>query len=299
MAEITNYIRKEGLPGDLLGNLEMVTLNAGSSFLKGEATNIFSQVDNIIDDSLLTFNTVTDLDLIKKITVDLGQHCLTVATGAITSYLSDRFMDLIDVSAITDKVLQSVGYWTQEKIMKPAELLSAITEKPKVEQKSKKLLNEEQEKKLNDIKDKITGGYGKCMEFKDQVLGSLEAGIGTITAYVKMGPDWVVTQANSYTNLIVQKANGFIGSYAYFLENMRDSAIESLGCAIGTAAAETTNAALKLVLKKVESEKEQLAALVQVKAQNVIAKAVMIVRQLTGIAIPPIFPPMPKLTDLF
>ena len=297
MSNPTNYIRKEGLPGDLLGNLEMVTLNAGSSFLRGEAANVFSRVDNIIDDSILTVNTLIDPQLYKKITVDLGQHCLTIATQAVTSYLSDRFADLTNLNSIGDKLLESVGYWTTEKMMKPADLLSKIKEK-KAEEETKKFRDKEQEKKLNDIKDKITNGFGQCVEFKDKVLGSLESGISTITAYVQQGPDWVISQANSYTNLIIKKANGFIGSYALMLENVRDAAIESLGCAIGTAAAEAINSAQIFVLKKSQSLIEKTVADAQVKVQNAITKAIMVVRQLTGIAIPPIYPPLPKLTDI-
>lgn len=296
MADITNYIRKEGLPGDLLGNLEMVTLNAGASFLRGEAANSFARVDNIIDDALLTFNTVTDPNLIKKITVDLGEHCLTVATNAITTYMTDRLSDLTDIAKISDRLLQSIGYWTTQKTLKPDQLLSYIVTQ-NIQDKNKKAQDDEQKQKLNDIKERISYGIGVCKEYKEKILGSLEGGISTITAYVTAGPDWVVSQANSYTALVVEKATTFIGSQAQFLENTRDAAIESLGCTIGTAAAGTINELAKLAAKKAKSQLEELIASAQIKLVNAIIKITMVLRQLTGLAFP-INVTLPNITNL-
>ena len=83
------------------------------------------------------------------------------------------------------------------------------------------------------------------------------------------------------------------------LERSRDAAIDTLGKSVGLMAANITNQISINLAKKKKADAEKLISLTQTKVLNVITKAVMVVRQMTGIAIPPVYPKLPKITSLF
>lgn len=292
-----NYITKDNLPGNLLGNLEAVTLNAGSSFLSGQATTSFAKVGNIVSNTGTIVNTVADPNILKQISTDLIQHAVTVTTNELKSYIMDKTTELLDFGKVTGVLAESIAYWTKENLITPGEILDIIKTK-KVDEEQKKQAKEDQEKGINDVKETLTNTVGTIKDYGDKIIGSLDSGLQTITAYVTMGPDWVVNKVNSYVALGIEKAESFIGSQADFAIQARDTAIEALGQGIGAGAAAIVNKVAIGAAKKLKSDSEGLIANVQTKATNAIVKAVMMVRQLTGIAIPPIIPPLPKLTDL-
>ena len=152
---------------------------------------------------------------------------------------------------------------------------------------------------MSNVKDTISNTVGTLKEYTSNTINSLDSGLSTITAYLTMGPDWVVTKVNSYVALGIEKAETFIGEQVDFVLNVRDTTIDAIGHGIGTAAAEVVNKIAINAAKKLKSDAEGLISQVQVKAMNAITKAVMIIRQLTGIAIPIVFPPLPSLTSLF
>ena len=292
------YITKDNLPGDLLGNLEAVTLNAGSSFLAGQATSSFAGVGNIVSNAGTIYNTVTDINLYKKITTDLIAHAVTVTTNELTSYIMDKTTELLDFNKLTGVLTDSIAYWTKAKLKTPGEILAEIaTTNLQVEQA--KQAAKEQKEGIANIINNITYTVGVLKNYADKTIGSLDAGLSTITAYLTMGPDWVVTKVNSYVALGIERTESFIDEQLRFLIRGRDTAIDALGQGIGSGAAEVVNKIAIGAAKKIKSDSEGLIAQVQVKATNAIVKAVMIIRQLTGIAIPPVIPPMPKLSSLF
>ena len=126
------YISKDTLPGDLLGNLEQVTLNAGSSFLAGAATSSFAKTGNIVSNTGVIINTVTDPNLYKKLTTDLIQHAVTVTTNELTSYMMDKTTELLDFGKITSVLTESITYWTKENLMTPGEILEIVKTNLKV-----------------------------------------------------------------------------------------------------------------------------------------------------------------------
>ena len=123
------YISKDTLPGDLLSNLEQVTLNAGSSFLAGAATSSFAKTGNIVSNTGVIINTVTDPNLYKKLTTDLIQHAVTFTTNELTSYMMDKTTELLDFSKITSVLTESITYWTKENLMTPGEILEIVKTK--------------------------------------------------------------------------------------------------------------------------------------------------------------------------
>lgn len=294
---IGNYISKDTLPGDLLGNLEAVTINAGSSFLAGAATSTFSKTLDTADNVALIYNTVVDPNLYKKITKDLIEHCVTVTTTELTTYISDKTTELLSFDKIQNVLADSITYWTKEKLITPAEILDIIKTKD-MEKENKKEMEKQQKAKMNEIKEKITNTVGSMTYYADKTISSLNAGIESITAYVTMGPDWVVTKVNSYVGQAIEKVETFVGTQSDFLIRSRDTAIDALGQGIGSMGAAVINRIAINAAKKVKSTAEALISKVQTKALNAITKAIMIVRQLTGIAIPIVFPPLPKLTSL-
>lgn len=293
-----NYISKDTLPGDLLGNLEAVTLNAGSSFLAGQATSVFAPVANIASNAMLAVNTVTDPNLLNKLTKDLIAHAVTVTTNELTAYLTDKTTEILDFGKMTGVLAESITYWTKESILTPAEILDKIKTK-NVEQEQNKANKKRQEEGISNVKETISNTVGTLKEYTSNTINSLDSGLSTITAYLTMGPDWVVTKVNSYVALGIEKAETFIGEQVDFVLNVRDTTIDAIGHGIGTAAAEVVNKIAINAAKKLKSDAEGLISQVQVKAMNAITKAVMIIRQLTGIAIPIVFPPLPSLTSLF
>lgn len=299
MADIGTYIKRENLPGDLWGNLEAVTVNAGSRFLSGEASNIFNgSVRNIIDNSTLLYNTVTNQALIDKLSSQLIEHCVTIATNELISYAKDKTTDLLSLDKIQDVLADSITYWTKEKLLTPGEILEKIATKD-IDKENKKRQKQIQKEQMSNIKTTITDGVGKINEFTKNTLNSLDSGLSTITAYITQGPDWVITQANTYVGIAINKVESFISMQTDFLERSRDAAIDSLGNALGTMAANIVNTVALNAAKKAKSEAEKLISITQTKVLNVITKAIMIVRQLTGIAIPPVYPKLPSLTSLF
>lgn len=299
MADIGTYIKRENLPGDLWGNLEAVTVNAGSRFLSGEASNIFNgSVRNIIDNSTLLYNTVTNQALIDKLSKQLIEHCVTITTNELIAYMKDKTTDLLSLDKIQNVLADSVTYWTKEKLLSPGEILEKIATKD-IDKENKKRQKQIQKEQMSNIKTTITDGVGKIKEFTENTLNSLDSGLSTITAYITQGPDWVITQANTYVGVAINKVESFISTQTDFLERSRDAAIDSLGNALGTMAANIVNTVALNAAKKAKSEAEKLISITQTKVLNVITKAIMIVRQLTGIAIPPVYPKLPSLTSLF
>ena len=292
------YISKDTLPGDLLGNLEQVTLNAGSSFLAGAATSSFAKTGNIVSNTGVIINTVTDPNLYKKLTTDLIQHAVTVTTNELTSYMMDKTTELLDFGKITSVLTESITYWTKENLMTPGEILEIVKTK-KVQEEQEKQAKEDQKRGINDIIKNLTKIAGDIKDYGDKTIGSLDSGLSTITAYLTMGPDWVVNKVNSYVALGIEKAESFIGTYTDIAIQARDSAIDTIGHGIGVGAAGIVNNIAISAAKKTKADSEGLIANVQTKATNAIVKAIMMIRQLTGIAIPPVIPPLPKLTSLF
>lgn len=293
------YIKRENLPGDLLGNLEAVTINAGSKFLSGQASNIFNgQVNNVVSNSMLIYNTVTDKSLIDKLSKQLIEHCVTVVTNELTAYVKDKTTDLLSLDKIQNVLADSVTYWTKEKILSPKEILDKIVTK-NIEKEDKKRQAQIQKDQLANIKTTITDGVGGIKDFMNNTISSLDSGLSTITAYITQGPDWVITQTNTYVSLAINKVESFVGEQANFLEHSRDAAIDALGKTIGTMAANIVNTIATNVAKKAKAEVEKLISVTQTKVFNVITKAIMLVRQLTGIAVPIPFPKLPNLTSLF
>ena len=292
------YISKDTLPGDLLGNLEQVTLNAGSSFLAGAATSSFAKTGNIVSNTGVIINTVTDPNLYKKLTTDLIQHAVTVTTNELTSYMMDKTTELLDFGKITSVLTESITYWTKENLMTPGEILEIVKTK-KVQEEQEKQAKEDQKRGINDIIKNLTKIAGDIKDYGDKTIGSLDSGLSTITAYLTMGPDWVVNKVNSYVALGIEKAESFIGTYTDIAIQARDSAIDTIGHGIGVGAAGIVNNIAISAAKKAKADSEGLIANVQTKATNAIVKTIMMIRQLTGIAIPPVIPPLPKLTSLF
>lgn len=299
MADIGTYIKRENLPGDLLGNLEAVTINAGSKFLAGEASNIFNgHPRNIIDNSQVIYNTVTDVNLINKLSKQLIEHAVTITTNELIAYLKDKTTDLLSLDKIQNVLADSILKWTKEKTMTPQEILEHIVTK-NIDKESKKQQKNLQKTQLANIKNRITEGVGNVKKYTNDTLGDLDKGLSTITAYITQGPDWVITQTNTYVSLAINKVESFIGQQTYILEKGRDDAIDALGETVGTMAANIVNTIAINTAKKAKANAEKLISVAQTKVLNVITKAVMIVRQLTGISIPPVYPKLPNLVSLF
>lgn len=299
MADIGTYIKRENLPGDLLGNLEAVTINAGSKFLAGEASNIFNgHPRNIIDNSQVIYNTVTDVNLINKLSKQLIEHAVTITTNELIAYLKDKTTDLLSLDKIQNVLADSILKWTKEKTMTPQEILEHIVTK-NIDKESKKQQKDLQKTQLANIKNRITEGVGNVKKYTNDTLGDLDKGLSTITAYITQGPDWVITQTNTYVSLAINKVESFIGQQTYILEKGRDDAIDALGETVGTMAANIVNTIAINTAKKAKANAEKLISVAQTKVLNVITKAVMIVRQLTGISIPPVYPKLPNLVSLF
>lgn len=297
MADIKSYIKKEDLPGDLIGNIDAITINVGSKFLAGEASNVFAREKKIVSDAVTAVNTVIDPNLISKLSKELIEHAITVTTKELTSYVIDKTEDLLSVSKITDGLAYWTSYWTKAHIKPMSEILASINTKS-VEDENKKNQEKIKTEKIDELKNSISEGIGKINEFRDNTLNSLEAGIGTITSYITLGSKWIITQTNTYVDLAINKTESFIGNQAQLIENTRDQALSSIGNMVGSMAADIVNRQAEKAVKKAKTKAEELISTVQTKALNAITKAIMIVRQLTGIAIPPVYPKLQKLTSL-
>lgn len=298
MADIKSYIKESDLPGDLLGNLEAITVNVGSKFLAGEVSNVFAREKNIVSNAITSFNTVTDPNIIKQISTDLIEYAVKVTRDELTAYTIQKTEDLLSKDKILSGLAYYTTYWTKVHIIPASKILEKVQTKS-VEEENKKSQENIKKEGIENIQTSISNGLGAINEFRDNTLNSLDAGMSTITAYLTMGPKWVVTQTNSYVKLAIEKAEGFIGDKAYFLEQQRDNVLSGIGNTIGSMAASIINKQAEKAAKKVKNKSEELISKTQTKALNAVTKAVMIVRQLTGIAIPPVYPKLPKLTSLF
>ena len=292
-----NYIRKEDLPGDLLGNLEVASKNAAIDFLNGNSSVASPEV-NILNDVSIIANTVTDKELLKKITTDLIDYSVQLTKEELTAYISDKTTELLDFNKMTGVLAESVTYWTKEKMMSPAEILDKIQTK-NVSEEAEKAREETKQSTISNLKDSGSATFGVVKDYAENIINSLNSGIPTITAYISRGPDWVISNVNTYVSLGIHKAESFIGEQVNNAINARNAAIDALGEEIGGATAEVTNQIALNTAKKAKASSEAMVSQTQTKAMNAITKALMLVRQITGVAIPPVYPPMPKLTDLF
>ena len=292
-----NYIRKEDLPGDLLGNLEVASKNAAIDFLNGNSSVASPEV-GILNNASIIANTVTDKELLKKITKDLIDYSVQLTKEELTAYISDKTTELLDFNKMTGVLAESVTYWTKEKMMSPAEILDKIQTK-NVSEEAEKAREETKQSTISNLKDSGSSTFGTVKDYAENIINSLDSGISTITAYISRGPDWVISNANTYVSLAIHKAESFIGEQVNNAINARNAAIDALGEEIGGATAEVTNQIALNTAKKTKASSEAMISQTQTKAMNAITKAIMLVRQITGVAVPPVYPPMPKLTDLF
>lgn len=292
-----NYITKQNLPGDLLGNLEAATANAGADFLAGNSSVVGREV-GILNNASVIAGTVTDPALYKKITKDLLDYSVQITKEELTAYISDRTTELLDFNKMTGVLAESVAYWTKEKTMKPAEILAAVQTK-KVKDEAKKEQEKQKSATISNLKDSGASTVGAAKEYVDNTINALDDGIASITAYVSRGPEWVIENTNKYVSLGIHKAETFIGAQVDTALRARDAAIDALGQGLGTSAAEVINQMAITAAKKTKSTTETGIAQVQIKAMNAITKAIMMVRQITGVAVPVVYPSSKKLTDLF
>ena len=290
-----NYIRKEDLPGDLLGNLEAATVNAGLDFLSGNSSVVAPEV-GILNNASIIKNTL-DPDLLTKITKDLVDYSVQKTKEELTAYISDRTTELLDFNKMTGVLAESITYWTKEKTMSPAEVLASIQTK-KVKDEADKVQQQQKESTISNLKESGASTFGVAKEYVENTINALDSGIASITAYVSRGPDWVVENVNKYVSLGIHKAETFIGEQVDTAVRARDAAIDALGQGLGSSAAEVINQVSLNAAKKTKANSEALISQTQTKAMNAITKAIMTVRQITGVAIPVIYPPMGKITDL-
>lgn len=292
-----NYITKQNLPGDLLGNLEAATANAGADFLSGNSSVVGREV-GILNNASVIAGTVTDPALYDKITKDLLDYSVKITKEELTAYISDRTSELLNFNNMTGVLADSVAYWTKVKTLSPGEVLAAVQTK-NVKEEAQKEQEKQKTSTISNIKDSGTATVGAAVEYVDNTINALDAGIASITAYVSRGPDWVIENTNKYVSLGIHKAETFIGEQVDTALRARNAAIDALGQGLGTSAAEVINQMSITAAKKSKSAAEAGVSQVQIKAMNAITKAIMMVRQITGVAVPVVYPESTKLTDLF
>lgn len=281
----SNYFSLSDLSQDLLTRMEAVTISSGANFLAGKATTAFARELDIYNNSMLAFNTVKDMtENIEKIGKELVEMSVQKVTNGILSYIQDKQTEVLSFDGIMSRFTNQVLAYTKANLMSPADILKKVT------LKQDKVLEEEEKKKqengIANLKNSVTENFGKAKEVVDNTINSVQRGVQTITAYVTNGPQWVVTKLNSYIGLVVDKSQQYIGMVANTIQNMKNSAIDSLAEGIGTAAAVKINKKAEEVAAENISKAEKLMVTVQLKATALISKALMIVRELTGIAVP-------------
>jgi len=296
--DIGTYIKAENLPGDLLGRLEAVSLNSGANFLAGKASSAFAREKEAANNAMTAFNTITNPEVLKSISTDLIQHAVQVTTNRLSAYISEKTTELLDFKGMISTLTNSITYWTKESIISPQQILEEI-KTIDIEKEIKKSSENAQKEGIENIKSNISGSVGKINEFYETNMSQLTNGLETITAYITNGPSWVISTVNSYVAQVINKVEGFVGAQVNSVISFRDKTIDTIGEKIGTGLAQPINTKAKNVAKKAKADSEKLISSVQTKAMNGIAQALMAVRKLTGIAIPNVFPKLPKLTSLF
>ena len=296
--DIGTYIKAENLPGDLLGRLESVAINSGANFLTGKASSAFAREKEAVNNAMTAFNTVTNPEVIKSISTDLIQHAVQVTTNRLSAYISEKTTELLDFKGMIGTLTNSVTYWTKESLKTPKQLLEEIKT---IDSKkaNEDLMKKTQEEGVEEVKNTVSETVGKITEFYNSNMDKLSYGLETITAYITNGPSWIISTVNSYVAQVIDKVEGFVGAQSYAVISFRDKTIDSIGQKVGKGLAQPINTIALNAAKKTKSDSEKLISTVQTKAMNGIAQALMAVRKLTGIAIPNVFPKLPKLTDLF
>lgn len=296
--DIGTYIKAENLPGDLLGRLEAVSLNSGANFLAGKASSAFAREKKLVDNALTSLNTITNPEVLKSISTDLIQHAVQVTTNRLSAYISEKTTELLDFKGMVGTLTNSITYWTKESLMTPQQILEEIKTK-NIEQENKKLMENIQNEGVENIKTNVSDIVGKINEFYNTNMNRLGDGLETITAYITNGPSWVISTVNSYVSQVINKVEGFVGAQVNSVISFRDKTIDSIGQKVGTGLAQPINTIAINTAKKTKTNAEKLISISQTKAMNGISQAMMAVRKITGIAIPNVFPKLPKLTSLF
>ena len=296
MSDIGTYIKAENLPTDLLGRLEAVTINSGANFIAGKATSAFADLRETAGNVTTAINTLSPSNLIS-IGKELTEHAITITTNELSSYISEITTDLLNFDGIVSRLTESIAYWTKVNTKSTQEILDSL-KTTNVKNTSDDNLKKLKEEGIAQVKEKVSEGLNNITTFYNENIKSLENGLNTITAYITNGPDWVITTTNSYVEQVINKVEGFISQQSNSIISFRDSTIDSIGRRIGTAAAAPINSLALSVAKKAKANSEKLISQAQTKALNGLTKAMMVVRQLTGIAVPTVFPKLPKLTSL-
>lgn len=281
----TNYLTLGELSQDLLSRMEAVTLSSGTNFLMGKATTAFAREIDIYNNSMLAVNTAVDtVKNIEKISKELVEISVKKVTNELLSYIQDKQTQILSFDGVLRRLGERTLAYTKENLLSPADILSKVT------QKQDEVLEKNEEKKKNEnianLKNTVTEKFGKAKDVVNNTINSVQSGVSTITAYVANGPDWVVSKLNSYIGLIIDKSQGFIDNTANAIEGVKNSAIDALAHSIGLSAAEKINRKAERVAAENIAKAEKLLVQTQLKAMSLITKALMIVRELTGIAIP-------------
>ena len=285
MSKPNNYLTLGELPSDLLERIQAVTITSAANFISGKATTAFARELDIYNNSMLAFNTAKDITQnITKIGQDLTELCVKKVTTEILAYIQDKQSEILSFDGVMTRLTQGIAYHTKENLLSPADILKKVTLKQDkvLEQEEKK----KQENNISNLKNSVSEKFGKAKEIVDNTINSVQSGVSTITAYVTNGPDWVVSKLNSYIGLVIDKSQSFIGIQANAIQNLKNSAIDSIAEGIGTAAAVKINKKAEEVAAENIAKAEKLIVTVQLKATALISKALMIVRELTGIAVP-------------
>ena len=281
----TNYLTLSELSQDLLSRMEAVTISSGANFLMGQATTAFAREIDIYNNSMLAVNTAVDTAKnIEKISKELVEISVKKVTGELLSYIQDKQTQILSFDSALKRLGERTLAYTKENLLSPADILSKVTQK----QDDVLAKNEEKKKEENisNLKNTITEKFGKAKDVVNNTINSVQSGVSTITAYVANGPDWVVSKLNSYIGLIIDKSQSFIDNTANAIEGVKNSAIDSLAQSIGLSAAEKINRKAEQVAAENIAKAEKLLVQTQLKAMSLITKALMLVRELTGIAIP-------------
>ena len=280
-----NYLSIGQLPQDLLQRMEAVTLSAGTNFIAGEATSAFAPAIGVYNNSMVAINAAKDFaNNVEEIGKELINMSAKKIQSEIVSYVQDKTTELLSFSGVMTYFTKSVAYHTKQNLLSPAEILKKVTKKQdKIQEEEQK---KAQEESINNVKNSIIGKVGEIKSKVDETLGTVNDGLSMITAYVTNGPKWVVTKLNSYIGLVIDKSQSFIGSQAEKIENIKQSAISNIAETVGRVAAEKINNAAISVAKDNITKAEKLMITVQLKAMGLISKAMMMIRELTGIAVP-------------
>lgn len=288
---------KNSLGPDMFNTLSDQAIDAGSSFLAGQATSAFTKVMNVSSVKSVT-NLATsamgtafivkealDPNMLKQLTTGLITTAVTTVSSAATEIISRETSKLTQkVTNIPQSIVSyAMSYFNSYKKSLGEVLKELMMGSEKLaEQESEQSDKKKENNFINNVKEKISYVNEKVTYYTDKVTPVVEM----IASYTANGPDWIADKMNKEVNALIEDVDKFIVQQTDSINKGIDDFCRKTGEKKGEKMVKAYNDKLDKQAKKQQAKINTLKSKALTKAKALLQEGLLKVMALTGINIP-------------